>query len=81
MKGRASLFLWRLWDLVFIVLGTILSVLLLIYARLMAPLALTAAFAFVSIRMDEQSIYDYLVFAFHFCMSSQQLFYWRPDDR
>ena len=80
MKGRASLFLWRLWDLVFILIGAIVSVLIMIGLKTIFPLAITATIAFVSIRFDDQCILDYLKSAFRFCVSTQQYFLWRLGD-
>ena len=77
MKGRASLFLWRLWDLVFILIGAIASVLVWVGLKTALPLVITCTLAFVSIRFDDQSILDYLKSAFRFCVSTQQYFLWR----
>lgn len=42
----------------------------------MLPLALTAAFAFLSIRMEETTVLDYLRYAGHFLLFSQQEYGW-----
>ena len=80
MKGRAGLFLWRLTDLVFILIGAIVSVLIWIGLKTALPLAVTVTIAFISIRFDDQCILDYLKSAFRFCISNQQFFHWRCGD-
>ena len=80
MKGRASLFLWRLRDLVLILIGAVASILIWIGLKTVIPLVITVTIAFVSIRFDDQCIMDYLKSAFRFCISTQQYFLWRHGD-
>ena len=39
--------------------------------------AITAVFAFLSIRLEETTVIDYMVCAFRFFVTAQQLFYWK----
>ena len=77
MKSRASLFLWRLRDLVFILIGVVASVLVWISFETVLPLTFTVTMAFVSIRFEDQCVLDYLKNAFRYCVSTQQYFVWR----
>ena len=77
MKGSSVLFLWRLRDLVLILVGAVVSVLVLIGLKTVVPLAVTATAAFMFIRFDDQCILDYLKDAYRFCVSTQQYFLWR----
>ena len=43
---------------------------------LLLPLALTAAFAFLSIRMEDLTVLDYIRFAAKFTISTQQEYRW-----
>ena len=43
---------------------------------LLLPLALTAAFAFLSIRMEDLTVLDYIRFAAKFTLSTQQEYRW-----
>ena len=76
MKSRGSLLLWRLWDLAWIVTGIIVSVIILAAARTYMPLVAVSAYAFLSIRFEDMCVFDYIVYAFRYCVSTQQLFYW-----
>ena len=40
------------------------------------PFAATACFAFLSLRVDETAIMDYIFNAVKFFVTSQQIFYW-----
>lgn len=77
MKGKASLFLWRLGDMIAIVIGIILSVAMIVVFHFVQPLALVSAYAFLSIRFDDRSICDYIVYAFRFCVTTQQIYFWQ----
>jgi len=66
LKGHASLLLWRLWDMVIIVIGIILSMIMLVTTKFVQPLVLTSVFAFLTIRFDDMCIFDYIRNAFKF---------------
>lgn len=79
MRGKASLFLWCLRDIVIIIIGIIISLVLLVAVHFVYPLAFVSAYAFLSIRYDDISICDFITYAFKFCVSSQQMFCWRCE--
>jgi hypothetical protein len=76
MKASASLFLWTLRDAVIVVAAVISGVLLLTQTGSVVPLSAAAAFAFLSIRFDDNSVLDYIKYAYRFCMSKPQLYLW-----
>lgn len=55
----------------------ILSVVILVNFWNVLPFAATACFAFLSLRVDETSIIDYIFNAVKFFLTSQQLYLWR----
>jgi len=77
LKSRASLFLWQLKDIAVVTILTVVGVLALSQIKSPAPLAFAAAYAFLSIRFEENSILDYLRYAWRFCVSGQQFYLWR----
>jgi hypothetical protein len=79
MKSRASLFLWTLRDAVIAVAAAILGVLCLTKTGSVIPLSAAAAFAFLSIRFEENSVLDYIKYAYRFCVSRPQFYLWRWD--
>jgi hypothetical protein len=77
MKGRASLFLWRLWDMTLILIGAVISIIIMVMFGSVAPLVTVSLCAFLTIRFEDMCVFDYIVHAFKFCVSTQQFFLWR----
>jgi len=77
LKSRASLFLWQLRDVAIIVVIAVLGVFALTQTKSPFVLAVAAAYAFLSIRFEENSILDYLKYAWRFCVSKHQFYLWR----
>ena len=50
---------------------------MLVELRFLLPAAATLCFAFLSIRMDETTILDYLRYAARYFLTTQQYFEWR----
>ena len=63
------LWLWELRDIGIIGVGLLISV-----------LALTAVYAFLSIRFDGTSILDFLKYAAAFLITKQQFYDWRLES-
>ena len=59
--------------------GIILSVIVLVNLWNVLPFAATACFAFLSLRVDEAAIMDYIFNAAKFFLTSQQLYFWREN--
>ena len=77
LKARSQLWLWSIRDFLIICLMLILSVVILTQIWSFLPIAVTAMFAFLSIRFDDTTIIDYIVCAFRYFVSAQQIFYWK----
>ena len=77
LKAKATLWLWELRDVAVIGLGFLLSVLALASWGTLLPLVLTVLYAFVSIRMEDTSILDFLRYAVCFLLLRQQYYEWR----
>ncbi|MBQ7006877.1 MAG: hypothetical protein IJN59_03495 [Oscillospiraceae bacterium] len=77
LKARSQLWLWSIRDFLIICLMLILSVVILTQIWSILPFAVTAMFAFLSIRFDDTTIIDYIVCAFRYFVSAQQIFYWK----
>ena len=58
-------------------IGLLLSILALTQTGLMIPLVVTALYAFLSIRVDESNILDFLRYAVCFLFLKQQYFEWK----
>ena len=77
LKAKATLWLWELKDLAVVGVGLLLSVLALASFGFLLPLVLTVLYAFLSIRMEDASILDFLRNAVCFLFVHQQKYEWR----
>ena len=79
MRTQTKLWLWSLKDI--IILGIALTISVVSWAKLgfIIPAALTAVYAILTMRMDENSILDYIKCAWRYFMSTQQYFEWRES--
>lgn len=77
LKATANLWLWGLRDFCIIGIAALLSVVMLVYTHLFLPAALTLCYGFLTIRMDDTTMLDYIKYAVKFLVSTQQYFEWR----
>lgn len=80
LKAKPTLWLWALRDVAVIGVGLVLSVLALVELGLVPPLIATALYAFLSIRLEDSSILDFLRYAMCFLFLKQQYFEWRESE-
>ena len=76
LKATANLWLWGLRDFVILGVAMLLSIVLLVRLRMAVPLALTLCFGFLTIRLEESTVLDFLIHAVRFFLSTQQYFEW-----
>ncbi|MHB8964097.1 MAG: hypothetical protein ACYC5K_13205 [Saccharofermentanales bacterium] len=81
LKAQAKLWLWNLKDLSVIGIAMLVSVLSFAQIRFVLPLAVTCAYAFLTIRFDEASVLDFLRRAFRFFIRTQQYYEWRGREK
>ena len=80
LKAKPTLWLWALRDVAVIGVGFVLSVLALAQLGLVPPLIATVLYAFLSIRLEDASILDFLRYAMCFLFLKQQYFEWRENE-
>ena len=76
LKSKAMLWLWELRDLVIIGVGALLSVFAMAQLNFLPPVVVTAVYAFLSIRMEDTSILDFLRYAARYFILGQQTYAW-----
>lgn len=76
LKATANLWLWNLRDFAIMSIALLLSVLILAQAKIILPLAVTLCFAFLSIRLEETTILDFIRYAVKYFISTQQIYFW-----
>lgn len=77
LKATANLWLWSMKDFVIIGVGVLLAVLLLVHSKQLMPAVIVMSYAFLTIRLDDTTILDFLKYAVRFFISTQQYFEWR----
>lgn len=77
LTAKPMLWMWELKDLAVVGVGLLLSVLALASSGFLLPLVLTVLYAFLSIRMEDASILDFLRNAVCFLFLHQQYYEWR----
>ena len=77
LKATANLWLWGLRDFCIIGIAALLSVVILVYVQFFVPTVVTLCYAFLTIRMDDTTVLDYMKYAVKFLISTQQYFEWR----
>ncbi|MPN56077.1 hypothetical protein SDC9_203763 [bioreactor metagenome] len=77
LKAQAKLWLWNLKDLSIIGIVMLISVLAFAQIHFVLPLAATFLYAFLTIRLDDMSILDFIKKAVRFFITTQQYYEWR----
>lgn len=80
LKAKPTLWLWELRDIVIAGAGFLLSVIALIQTGFMAPMVITALFAFLSIQVNGSSVLDFIRYAVCFLFLRQQDFVWKERE-
>ena len=77
MKAKANMWLWSLKDFAIIGIGALLSAVFLIYLHKLLLVGIVAVYAFMTIRLDETTVMDYIKYAVRYFITTQQYFEWR----
>ena len=76
MRTQAKLWFWNLKDVIILAIALTISVVSWAKLGFILPAALTLGYAFLSIRMDEYSVLDFIRRAWRYFVSTQQYFEW-----
>ena len=77
LKAAANLWLWNLKDFAILGVVALLSIAALVQLSFILPAAATLCYGFLTIRMDDATILDFLKYAVRYFISTQQYFEWR----
>lgn len=80
MRTQAKLWFWNLKDVIILAIALTISVVSLAKLGFILPAALTLGYAFLSIRMDEYSVLDFIRRAWRYFVSTQQYFEWKERE-
>lgn len=77
LKATANLWLWSLRDFAILGMAALLSIVALVQLRMVFPAAATLCYGFLTIRMDDTTVMDFIQYAVRYFVSTQQYFEWR----
>lgn len=77
LKATANLWLWGLRDFSILCIAALLSVVALVQLGWFIPAAATLSFGFLTIRMDDATVLDFIKYAVRYFISTQQYYEWR----
>ena len=80
MRTQAKLWFWNLKDVIILAIALTISVVSGAKLGFILPAALTLGYAFLSIRMDEYSVLDFIRRAWRYFVSTQQYFEWKERE-
>ena len=80
MRAQAKLWFWNLKDVIILAIALTISVVSWAKLGFILPAALTLGYAFLSIRMDEYSVLDFIRRAWRYFVSTQQYFNWKERE-
>ena len=79
LKSQAKLWLWNLRDIAIIGAALLISILAITQIKFFLPLALTLAYMFLSIQLDDTSIIGFIKQGVKYFLLNQQYFEWKED--
>ena len=77
LKASANMWFWSLKDFCILGIAALLSILILVELHVLLPAAATLCYAFLTIRMDDTTIMDFLRYAARYFITTQQYYEWR----
>ncbi len=77
LKATANLWLWSLKDFAVLGIAALLSVVMLVQLRFIIPAAVTLCFGFLTIRLDDTTVLDFMKYAVRYFISTQQYYEWK----
>ena len=80
MRTQAKLWFWNLKDVIILAIALTISVVSWAKLGFILPAALTLGYEFLSIRMDEYSVLDFIRRAWRYFVSTQQYFEWKERE-
>ena len=77
LKATANLWLWGLKDFAILGIAALISIVMLVQLRIFIPAVTTLCYGFLTIRMDDTTVLDFLRYAVRYFISTQQYYEWR----
>ncbi len=79
LKATAQMWLWSLRDFAILAAAALLSMVAIVELRLLLPAAATLCYGFLTIRMEDTTVLDYIRYAGRYLLTTQQSYEWRQQ--
>jgi hypothetical protein len=73
------MWLWSLRDFAILAAAALLSMVAIVELRLLLPAAATLCYGFLTIRMEDTTVLDYIRYAGRYLLTTQQSYEWRQQ--
>ena len=77
LKATTNMWMWSLRDFAILGIAALLSVVLLVEAQIILPAVLTLCYGFLTIRLEDTTVLDFMQYAVRYFITTQQYFEWR----
>lgn len=77
LKARPTMWFWSLKNFVVMGIGTLISIVFLIHLHKIVPAAIVLTYGFLTIRLDDATILDFIKYAARYFITTQQDYRWR----
>ncbi len=77
LKAAVNLWLWGLRDFCILGIAALLSIVALVQLGIVIPAAAALCYGFLTIRLDDTTILDFVKYAVRYFISTQQYYEWR----
>lgn len=77
LKATANMWLWSLKDFAILGVAALLSIVIVVNLRWLLPAAATLTYGFLTIRLDDTTILDFIKYAGRYLLTTQQYYEWR----
>ena len=79
LKATAHMWLWSLRDFAILAAAALISMVAIVELRLLLPAAATLCCGFLTIRMEDTTVLDYIRYAGRYLLTTQQSYEWRQQ--
>ena len=80
MRTQVKLWFWTLKDIIVLGVALVLSVVAWAKLGFVVPAAVTLLYAFLTMRIEETSVWDFIKRAGRYFITTQQYFEWKEKD-
>lgn len=77
LKAKANMWLWGLKDFLILCILLLISAFALVKLGWLIPMAITLCYGFLTIRKDDATVMNFIMFSVKYFLTEQQMYKWR----